>query len=40
LLPKYLGNREVLALANTADYSLVHGKFRIGLITALVGSLR
>jgi len=40
LLPKYLGNREALALANTTDYSLVRGKFIIGLTTAVVGSPR
>ena len=39
-LPKYLGNREALALANTTDYLLVLGKLRIGLITAVVGSPR
>jgi len=40
LLLKYLGDREALASANTTDYSLVRGKFRIGLITAIVGSPR
>jgi len=37
LLPKYLGNREALAVANTTDYFLVLGKLRIGLITAVDG---